>query len=645
MDCRVQDGYGSEIGLTYYIAVETHLTAYAKEREITVPLNGTTTLQVIADSDFPDAISYEWFDDQGNTIDGESGPTLTVGPITHESWYRCQVTDGYGAGVSVTFNVRIDTGFFAQAKESPIYVAPGEKVELEVIYGTDFPESISFEWYKGVKEQLAPDHWEWWDATLLEGENGSVLTTEGINEESHYYCVVSDGYNDPVWIVFEIYVDSGFSVPLEEETLTIFVPYGETAQLSVPFVSKYPDQVKFKWFTGPLVSYMGNYWLDNLNEIDGAATNTLTTDPVTGPIGYECVVDDGFGVTAVIRFFVFVQTNFTARAEQETIYASVGDSVTPRIIASSDEPEKITYQWFEIFSSNQSMELDREYENYIDGATGAELPMPRVDGYHKLSCRVSDGRGYSERIVIEVIVQNHFGAEAVNPKNFIGVNDTVELQLNVHGDDLTDLTYAWYRWSFVGMGMGYYTYVRIDGADDSSLLATTEYIHYCCVVTDRFGTPVRVYFDVWQGEEPEGYIVTVTDYTKGKATLDGIEDGALCSGEVTFTVSCDKTALVAVKNDDGFSLLKCTTENGEHRFTLTVTEDTEIVVAIKGDTNLNGNLEMRDATLVSQVKSGAYSNGDGLSSLTADINGNGRVETRDATLICQARNGAYNVQW
>ena len=144
---------------------------------------------------------------------------------------------------------------------------------------------------------------------------------------------------------------------------------------------------------------------------------------------------------------------------------------------------------------------------------------------------------------------------------------------------------------------------------------------------------------------PAGYTVTVTDYTKGAATLDGIEDGALCSGEVTFAVTCDKAALVAVRTADGYTLLPCTTVGEEHRFTLTVAEDTEIAVAFKGDTNLNGTLEMRDATLVSQVKSGAYTNGGGLSKYTADINGNGKVETRDATLICQARNGAYVAQW
>ena len=141
-----------------------------------------------------------------------------------------------------------------------------------------------------------------------------------------------------------------------------------------------------------------------------------------------------------------------------------------------------------------------------------------------------------------------------------------------------------------------------------------------------------------------GYDVTVANYTKGKATTS-LVPGLLYSGVITFTVSCDQAVVVAQKTDDGYTLLKCTTEGGVHRYTVIVSADTVIAVAIRGDTNLNGSLEMRDATLVSQVKSGAYSNADGLSTLTADINGNGRVETRDATLICQARNGSYVAPW
>ena len=143
-----------------------------------------------------------------------------------------------------------------------------------------------------------------------------------------------------------------------------------------------------------------------------------------------------------------------------------------------------------------------------------------------------------------------------------------------------------------------------------------------------------------------GFIVTVTSYCGNNATVN-LNSGGSYKGEISFTVLSvrDQAVLVTVKDGNNYTVLPCTPDGNRHMFTLNVTKDTEIVVAFKGDTNLNGKLEMRDATLVSQVKNGTYSSGGGLSSLTADINGNGRVETRDATLICQARNGAYTAQW
>ena len=155
---------------------------------------------------------------------------------------------------------------------------------------------------------------------------------------------------------------------------------------------------------------------------------------------------------------------------------------------------------------------------------------------------------------------------------------------------------------------------------------------------------------------PEGYlgfiITNIEDFTKEKATVAGIDEENLYSGEVTFTVSSedDQAVLVAVKKtaeeDDAFELVKPTTdEEGNHSFKIEVTEDTTIALVFRGDANLNGKLETRDATLICQVKNGAYSNRGNLSTFAADVNNNGKVETRDATLLAQARNNNYTISW
>ena len=141
-----------------------------------------------------------------------------------------------------------------------------------------------------------------------------------------------------------------------------------------------------------------------------------------------------------------------------------------------------------------------------------------------------------------------------------------------------------------------------------------------------------------------GYAVSISDYTKTTAT--DLDPSVLYSGEVVFTVSSeeDKPVLVAVKNGDSYTVLPCTTdENGVHSFTAEISDDTTIALVFRGDVNLNGKLETRDATLVCQVKNGAY--GNELNQLAADVNNNGKVETRDATLLCQARSGNYTIPW
>ena len=150
----------------------------------------------------------------------------------------------------------------------------------------------------------------------------------------------------------------------------------------------------------------------------------------------------------------------------------------------------------------------------------------------------------------------------------------------------------------------------------------------------------------------EGFKITIEDFTTAKATVTGIEADSLYSGEVSFTVASedDQAVLVAVKKtaeeDDAFELVKPTTdEEGKHSFTIEVTEDTTIALVFRGDANLNGKLETRDATLICQVKNGAYSNRGNLSTFAADVNNNGKVETRDATLLAQARNNNYTISW
>ena len=131
--------------------------------------------------------------------------------------------------------------------------------------------------------------------------------------------------------------------------------------------------------------------------------------------------------------------------------------------------------------------------------------------------------------------------------------------------------------------------------------------------------------------------------------MTGVEQGATYSGEVSFTVAAERACLVAVKNTDGtYTALKCTTADGEHSFTVTVSNtDVTIVVVYKGDADLSGSLNAKDATLIKQVylKLATLSKDAALQSLLCDVSGDGKFNAKDATAAKQAYLKLITLEW
>ena len=284
------------------------------------------------------------------------------------------------------------------------------------------------------------------------------------------------------------------------------------------------------------------------------------------------------------------------------------------------------------------------WESYytLDGLTSPSIHVYQIDRYTKYGCLVSDGYGNSQMVYFYVYVQNHFNAEAVNPVNTVGINDMVELKLKLSGDDLDGVKYRWYRYQ--QMGPNYFYYQQINSARSSSFLASTEYTKYRCIVTDRFGTPITVDFEVHIGES-DGYRITVKDYTKGKATTD-LDPNASYSGSKTFTVTSDqdKAVLVAVKNGSNYTVLDCITAGGKHSFTVNVNKDTDIVLVLKGDVNLDGKVALKDNLLLKKNIAGTETL-DALPFLAGDVDGNGAIKLKDTLAVKKVIAGTSAFDW
>ncbi len=198
--------------------------------------------------------------------------------------------------------------------------------------------------------------------------------------------------------------------------------------------------------------------------------------------------------------------------------------------------------------------------------------------------------------------------------------------------------------------------------------ASTDPVEAGAVATVKFtgpekptavvATTLEANKDLDVGEETiiklgEGFMLTVEDYTNAKATLDGIEDKGIYSGETPFTVSAtnDQAVIVAVKAvaEDGtesYTVLPCTTEDGVHKFTIDFTEDTTIALVFRGDINLDARVNLRDAQMIKNyVAEDLEEPLTAIERLAGDANSDNRLNLRDAQFIKNVVAGDKEIAW
>ncbi len=162
----------------------------------------------------------------------------------------------------------------------------------------------------------------------------------------------------------------------------------------------------------------------------------------------------------------------------------------------------------------------------------------------------------------------------------------------------------------------------------------------------RPGNCHRFYLCPRPGSELGGYTVTVDDSRVTDSVSAGLVSGGRYRGETSFTVSNweGNAVLVAVKNGGNYTVLPCATACGEHRFTLNVTKNTEILLLCKGDATLDGKVNMRDSLAIKKHTAGT-ARLSGLPLLAADADGSNGVNMRDSLAIKRQTAGTEAIAW
>ena len=526
--CDVTDQYGNFSSANFYIYVENHLNAYPEgEDEYTdrtvihaVP-NQTVDLKAIVTADDMTGITYTWYDDNGDMLEGADSTTCTVGPVTKPVNYRLQVTDQYDGYAVVYFHVVAENNLNAYTVDDEgnetrwrnIYVAPNGTAELNATVTADDMEGLTYYWTDD-------------DGNPVDGAGTTSCIIKPVTKSKTYYLYVSDQYKNSQRIVFNIYVKNDLTAYVEDEygnqstQKAIYVTPGGTAELNVTVSAVDMDNLTYSWTD------------QNGNPIENAGTTSCTVGPVTNFESYYFTVSDQYGNSAYVSFSVLVENHLTAYTEDEygyqtdwaTVYTAPNETAELNAFVTADDMEGLTYKW-----------TDSAW-NPIEGAGTASCtvgPVTEAETYH---LEVFDPYGNMASVYFTVRIENHLNAytqdEYGEPANWATVyaapNNTAALNVTVSADDMEGLTYEWTD----NNGN------PVEGAGTTSCTVgpVTQMNYYYFRVSDRYGNQRSVTFNVRVDNHLTAYTEDEYGDHWGAATFHVAPNDTI---ELNVTVSAD----------------------------------------------------------------------------------------------------------
>ena len=509
-------------------------------------------------------------------IEGATAASLVIDGITEYTCFLCLATDKYGNGRWIYFYVRVDNNFSAWATASQEHnsfynysVNPNGTASLSVSVDGHDTSKTTYQWYQGL-------HYEEysWSYSMIEGATSSVYTIEGIQDQARYYCRVSDGYGHTEEVNFYITVDSGFSAwaTLSEnhaESCSLTVEPKATLEISVSVETSSTIQPSFQWYH---YSYDETFGYYRYLQLDGATDNVYTVEQTTGYGEYYCYVQDGYGNSAKIYYFISVSNNFSAWATDSNQNSTSWDymvdpnsAVLLSVTVSAVDTDLISYQWYRVCYDEENGYWT---EKKIDGATGNSYTTGNITEYSWYYCAVDDGYGSGQTVSFYIYLNNNFsvwvtGSTDHSKETWVGVdpNTSAELSVTATAGDPSLITYQWYR--LVTDEYGNSTEVQIE--DATAAQYTTENITYAgslytqfrCTASDGYGNFSSVWFYVYVENDFSAWVTGSSDHY----TYIGLTVGKNAVADLSVSADAKDTTKIAYQ---WYRMVLCEDEYGAY---------------------------------------------------------------------------------
>lgn len=206
--CSILDEKGNNELVYFNIKIDNHLSAlyidangnYYSGTTVYVSPNASAVLNVTVSADNMNGIYYVWYDND-DWIEGVDTPSYTVGPLTSDKLYFCNVYDQYGNCETVTFNVQVENHLDVytidesgkKVTSSTVYAAPNSSVDLNVSVDSDDMTGLVYKWYDSSNN-------------AVEGAGTTSCTVGPVTKDERYYLRVHDQYGNNKSINFYIRV-------------------------------------------------------------------------------------------------------------------------------------------------------------------------------------------------------------------------------------------------------------------------------------------------------------------------------------------------------------------------------------------------------------------------------------------------------
>ena len=488
--CIVADRYGNYEYVWFYLNIDNELKAYPSDAEnhddtsisYTIKPNEEKTLSVSVDAYDMDGITYQWYDDNYDVIEGATESGYTIKNIQKNFSFQCRVEDKYGNSRYVYFNIIVDNQLKISVDGSDsdnmtYNLNPKEQKTLFAQVSATNMKGISYKWY-------ASDENGW--LSIIEGATGNSYTINPTRYYTKYRFEATDCYGNSKSVDFYIYVNNDFKLYAKntrDTDVRILANSGDVKTLSVVAEGEYLEGMTYQWY-----GYNDDH--TSIDAIPGATGTRYVTKGIsfgTNNIYYYCLATDPYGNSRTVYFYIYPST-FNAYAHGTrttyviyTVKPNEKKELSVDVVA--DDTSDISYSWYKYNNDTYTYDV-------IDGEESDTLKLNPINSAQTYKCNVS-GNGVTKSVTFYLSV-NHFDAFAAGTTNtyqYINVahGTDITLSVDVFGDDLSGVTYIWENDTKV---------IENATGKDLKLSNIEKQAYYTCRVKDGYGNTKSISFRI-----------------------------------------------------------------------------------------------------------------------------------------------------